>query len=118
MLSQATFQRGVSLQIFPMGERAWGAIELKCLDSKLSIDRDCMYLPGDSNLRDMFSYRRSIKMEIEASDGEIMHFESFEILEKWLKTKCNKLWPNCGFCGRRYVADEVTCSGCGGPAGE
>lgn len=118
MLSETTFGRGFSLQIFPCGEKGWGAVELQVLDSKLSLDSEMWELPGDSSMRSFYRSRPTIKMEIEAESGELMMFETFEILEGWLKTRCNKLWPSCGYCGRRYVANEVVCSGCGGPRGD
>lgn len=118
MFSQTTIGRGFSIQIFPFGETRWGAVELEILDSKLSFENDMMHLAGDSMIGSCFSRRQSIRMETEASSGNLMVFDTFALLEKWLKTKCNKLWPNCHYCGLRYVADEVTCSGCGGPRGD
>lgn len=57
-------------------------------------------------------------MEIEAHEGSMMIFDTFQHLEDWMKKKCNKLWPNCPYCNVRYTADEVTCKSCGGPRGE
>lgn len=118
MFNQLMVGRGISLQIFPYGEDKWGVIELNILDSKLTLADDYMEYPGEMMMIQNLYRRRSIKMETEASDGVMTIFDNFNALEGWLKTKCNKMWPNCGYCGRRFVANEVICTGCGGPRGE
>ena len=109
---------GLGIQILPYGEKKWAVVELSIIDSSLTVKNDLMELRGDCSVMMSGYSRTSIKMETEAHSGELIVFDNFEALEGWLKTRCNKLWPNCGYCGLRYVADEVTCSGCGGPRGE
>lgn len=109
---------GFSFQVFPAGEKGFIAVELAVLRSNLSIKNDIHNLAGDSMMSGCYSRFRSIKMETEANTGNLLHFETFDALNSWLKTKCNILWPCCNYCGRRYVEDEVVCSGCGGPRGE
>lgn len=57
-------------------------------------------------------------METEAESGELIMFDNYGFLEAWLKSRCNHLWPSCGYCGKRFVKDEVTCASCGAPRGE
>ena len=95
-----------------------GAVELDFQDAKLSCTQDVFQLPGCFSESLSCVRNQSIRMETEARRGSVLVFETFSALEKWLKSKCNKLWPSCPYCGRRYAADEVTCAGCGGPRGE
>lgn len=115
---EAAFGRGFSLHIFPFDQVRWGAVELSTLESKLSYTQDFIELPGISRIQHRIAKSRSIRMETEANEGTMMVFESYKLLENWLKSRCNELWPNCSFCGRRFQADEVICVGCGGPRGE
>lgn len=118
-LSKSMFGRGLGIQILPYGENKWAVVELSIIDSTLSVRNDYMEFRGDCSVMVASGYgRTSIRMETEAHSGELFVFDNFEALEGWLKTRCNKLWPNCEYCGLRYVADEVTCSGCGGPRGD
>lgn len=84
----------------------------------MTVKHDAIEFRGDCSLLGQLYTRSRISMETEAHEGNILIFDTFEALDEWLKTKCNKLWPNCSYCGLRYTENEVTCSGCGGPRGE
>lgn len=109
--------RGLGIQILPYGINKWAVVELQIIDSALTVSNDFRQMPGDSMFSSYCSGNQSIKMETQASGGNLIVFDTFESLEDWLKTKCNELWPNCEYCGLRYVGNEVTCAGCGGPRG-
>lgn len=117
-LSQTAIGRGFSIQIFPFEEEKWGVIELNLMGSSLRVQSDRHNLYGDGRISDCYDRFRSIKVEMEASSGNMKIFDSFEYMEDWLKKKCNKLWPMCGYCNVRYIGDEVVCRNCGGPRGE
>lgn len=113
---------GLGIQILPYGEKQWAVIELQIIGSTLTVKNDIMELRGDCSVMvptmGMAYSRQSIKMETEAHSGELYVFDGFDSLDRWLKTRCNKLWPRCNYCNLRYTGNEVVCSGCGGPRGE
>ena len=118
MFSEVSAGGGFSIQVFPFGEKQWGAIELNLIRSALTCESENMHLLGGDPVRDYYSSQQRISVKMEASSGSMIIFETFGDLEKWMKTKCNHLWPSCNYCGKRYTADEVTCSSCGGPRGD